>query len=356
MSPKEEPAPSLGVATVLSAGTRAVGELHSKEDLVLVGSFEGRLFVDRALRIMPEAHVEGEVHAERILVLGHMQGRLLAQQRIEIKAGAVVSGEVMAPQIRIHEGVLLNAKVHMGPASVAGPAAAPAAAAASGPAARLAAVAAPGPVAAATPGTPAGPSARSGAAPEMMAAWGAGPGVAVGAAPVGPSRHYLLPTLLRSLGDAPYEDIEHAERATENFLRGLGFELETRAARPDRTGSLRPIFRSAEAVPYATLRERLQRVEHALRAAASESPEPPLQGTGSAGAREVVMALARLRRAALVVGPVALVRRDENPGNLHLAVRARPPWPETGTGDSPDPASLLLSLQKMQHELLDDLG
>ena len=158
------------------------------------------------------------------------------------------------------------------------------------------------------------------------------------------------------MGNAPNEDIEHAERATENLLRGLGFELETRAARPDRTGSLRPIFRSAEPLPYAALRERLQRLEQALRFAASETAEPPLQGTGTSHAHEVATALARLRHAALVVGPVALVRRDENPGDLHLAVRVRQPLPEPNASDNPDPASLLLSLQKMQHELMDELG
>ena len=382
MSPKEEPAPNVGVATVLSAGTRAVGELHSQEDLVLSGSFEGRLFVERALRIMPEARVEGEVRAERILVLGHTQGKLYAQQRIEIKPGAVVSGEVVAPQIRIHEGVILNARVHMsGPGTVAPPFAAPTAGI---PTPQAAPTAAPAP---ATPAAPAsgwasapttrampqrdpGPREVPGAgtgvdpvsasrplpSPGIAAAWSSvpEPTVVTAVPALGPPRRYLVPALLRSLGDAPHEDIEHAERVTEHFLRGLGFELETRAAHPDRTGALRPIFRSTEPVPYATLRERLQRLEQALRAAVESGPEPPLQGTGTSGAHDVAMAMARLRRAALVVGPVALVRRDDNPGDLHLSVRVRRPDPQAA--DNPDPASLLLSLQKMQHELLDDLG
>ena len=294
MSPKEEATPQVGVATVLAAGTRAVGELHSSEDLVLAGSFEGRLRVDRALRIMPEARLQGEVQAERILVLGRTQGSLHAHDRIEIKPGAVVTGEVVAPQIRIHEGVILNAKVHM-------------------------------------------------------------------SGPVGPPRHYLLPTLLKSYGEVAREDLEQAEQAAENFLRGMGFDLETRAEKADRSGALRPIFRCREPLPYPKLRERLQRVEQALRAASAPAapganPEAPLQGTGTGGAREVAQALGRLRRAALVVGPVALVRLDENPGDLHLSVRVRRTLPEGAGVDGPDPASLLLSLQKLQHELLDELG
>ena len=308
MSPKEEPPTIPGVATtVLSPGTRAMGELHSVDDLVLSGIFEGKLRVEKSLRILPEARIDGDVVAESILVLGRMQGTLHAQNRIEIRAGAIVGGEVTAPQIVVYEGVILNAKVHMtGPVPGAVPA--------------------PVPVPMAVPVT------------------------------MGPPRTYLLPTLLRSYGEIPREEMEEAERATESFMRSMGFELETRAERADRSGALRPIFRSREPVPYMRLRESMQLMEHALRAATASDPlDPPVQGTGAAGAREVASALGRMRRAALVVGPVALTHLDENPGASHLAVRRRT-LPEAAPTDSPDPASLLVSLQKLQRELLDGLS
>jgi cytoskeletal protein CcmA (bactofilin family) len=294
MRGKQDSTPEPGVATVLSAGTRATGELHSTEDVVLVGSFEGKLRIERSLRVMPEARIDGEVQAERILVLGTTDGLLHATQRIEMRAGAVVSGEVVAPQIRMQEGVILNARVHM-------------------------------------------------------------------SGPPGPSRHYLLPTYLRIYDDATPQELEEAEQATEKFLRQHGFELEARAEHADASGALRPIFRSRDALNYRTLRERLSRVESALRAATESSAGPgasesPLQGTGSAGAAEVVQALSRLRRAALAVGPVAMTRLDENPGERHLALRLPPsPLPEGTAGESPDPGSLLVSLQKLQREILHDL-
>lgn len=290
MSARQEEPESSGVATVLSAGTRARGDLYSREDLVLVGVFEGRLHVQRSLRIMPEARVEGEVEAERILVLGRTQGSLRAQQRIEIRSGAQVWGEIAAPQIRVHDGVTLNARVHM-------------------------------------------------------------------SGPPGPARHYLVPALLRAYDTSSPESLEPAEQATEKLLHELGFELETRAERADRSGTLRPIFRSREPMPYKNLRERLQRLEHALRDASGAPYDGtrPVQGTGRAGAVELARALSGLRRAAFAVGPVAITRLDENPGALHLAIReSRHQLPEPP--ESPDPAALLLSLQKLQHELLDDLN
>jgi cytoskeletal protein CcmA (bactofilin family) len=292
--PVESPS---GTATVLGAGTRIVGELDSSEDLVLAGAFEGTLRVQRALRIMPEANVQGEIDAERVLVLGRVQGRLHARERVEIRTGAVVSGDIVAPDIRVHEGVVLNANVRM-------------------------------------------------------------------SGPPAPPRQYLVPALLRSYDKVPSEKLEAAERAAEGFLRSHGFELETRAKRPDRSGTLRPIFRSREPLPYDELKRQLEQVELALQSAVSTAdgslhPQATgLQGTGTSGARELAQALAGMRRAAWAVGPVAVTRFEENPGTMHLAVHVRrgsmPQQPKPG--DAPDPAHLLTSLQKVQHELLDDLG
>ncbi len=65
------------------------------------------------------------------------------------------------------------------------------------------------------------------------------------------------------------------------------------------------------------------------------------------------MALARLRRVALVVGPVALTRFEENPGAHHIAVYVRR---DSLPDEPPDPGQLLVSLQKVQQELLAELG
>ncbi len=124
---------------------------------------------------------------------------------------------------------------------------------------------------------------------------------------------------------------------------------------------LRPIFRSREPVAYRKLQENVSKLAKVLRSAAGDADatlrdELP-QATGAAGARELASALSRLRRAALVVGPIAMTRFDENPGTRHLAVYERTnSLPEPSGGQTPDPAALLVSLQKAQHEILDELG
>ncbi len=283
----------MGTTTVLAAGTRVVGEFESDADLVLSGSIDGRLRVQRDLRIMAEAVVDGEVDAERIVVLGRVSGSLHGRRSIEICPGAHVDGDVFTPQIRVHEGVVLNAQVHM-------------------------------------------------------------------SGPPTPPRHYLLPAMLKSYEHVPEESMEEAERAAETLLNALGFELETRAPHADKSGVLRPIFRSREPVPYKRLQENVAKLARVLRSAAGDGDVVPReelpQATGASGAQELAHALSRMRRAALVLGPVAVTHFDENPGARHLAVYERTnTLPEAVGGEPPDPAALLMSLQQAQHEILDEI-
>jgi hypothetical protein len=164
-----------------------------------------------------------------------------------------------------------------------------------------------------------------------------------------------LPALLKTYDAAALEDVEGVEHAAEVLLRAIGFELETRARHPDKRGILRPIFRSAEPMQYGKLRERMERVVTALQSVATPAleEEAPLQATGAAGARELAQALARLRRVALVVGPVALTSFEENAGAHRVAVYVRR---NSLPDDPPDPGQLLISLQKLQQELLAELG
>jgi hypothetical protein len=117
------------------------------------------------------------------------------------------------------------------------------------------------------------------------------------------------------------------------------------------------------------LRERLRDVEVALQDAAVPDPTlisplhapgshpEPLQTTGADSARILFEAMATLRNAALMLGPVIVTRVEAERG-ARLAVRVRQDSmpPETvALGGTPDPSSLFLSLQKVQTEVARDL-
>jgi len=282
-------------ATVFSAGTRIVGTLESVENIILAGTVEGNIRTERSVHLTPESVVRGDIDAAEVLVLGHVEGEIRASQRIEIRAGATVNGRILAPQVRVHEGVVLNAEVRMS-----------------------------------------GPDAEQ--------------------------RHYLLPTLLKSYDrNTNAQELETAERATEHFLRSLGFEVETRPRTSDKTDTIRPIYRFREPIGYPQLRKRLSEVERVFQEAVTGGDKNGSHGTleattGADGARELVDALARLRSAALIVGPVIVTRFESEGTPPRLSVRLRPDsMPEHIGPKAPDPSSLLISMQRVQSEVVQSL-
>jgi cytoskeletal protein CcmA (bactofilin family) len=182
--------------------------------------------------------------------------------------------------------------------------------------------------------------------------------------PAAVRRQYLVPAVVQALvQDASPQAIETVTRAAEGFLRDFGFEVEVRADRVGKDSqALRPIFRSNEALPYASLRERLRHIEEALTmATATPMLRPaggePLQTTGADAARAVVEAMGQLRNAALILGPVIMTRSEAERG-ARFSVRVRQdslPPEDVAAAGTPDPSALLLSLQKVQTEVTRDL-
>ncbi len=187
-------------------------------------------------------------------------------------------------------------------------------------------------------------------------------------------RQYLLPAMVQSFGaPAAAQELSRVATAAETFLSEFGFDVELRADRPaDGAQALRPIFRTRDALPFGSLRERLRGVEQALQNAASpDAPkanrfggflkktdaETQLQATGADGARALLDALSHLRNAAVMVGPVIVTRFEADQG-IEVAVRARPDClsiDQTGTAP-PDPSALLVSMQKVHTEMVRDLA
>ena len=186
-------------------------------------------------------------------------------------------------------------------------------------------------------------------------------------------RQYLLPAMVQSFGaPAATQELSRVATAAETFLNEFGFDVELRADKPSQGAqTLRPIFRSREALPFGRLRERLRGVEQALQTAASpDAPkakglgallkksdgEAPLQTTGADGARALLDALSHLRNAAVMMGPVIVTRLEVDHGT-EVAVRARPECltvDPAGTAP-PDPSTLLVSMQKVHTEVVRDL-
>lgn len=98
--------------------TRFKGELNCQEDVIIEGSFGGKIdSANHSIHIEKGAKVEAEICGKNIIVLGRVSGNILATGKILIGKDSVMTGDLSAPRISIQEGAKFKGTVKMLPAS-----------------------------------------------------------------------------------------------------------------------------------------------------------------------------------------------------------------------------------------------
>jgi len=99
--------------TVIGHTIHVVGEIHGEEDLVVLGSVQGKIFLKDSLVIEPSARVEADVESKTVEIAGSVIGNVIATERVEIKNEGRVTGNIRAPRITIADGALFRGSVEM---------------------------------------------------------------------------------------------------------------------------------------------------------------------------------------------------------------------------------------------------
>lgn len=98
--------------TLISRGTRLVGDLHFSGDLQLEGHVVGNIIAeeskDAKLVIADTGIVEGEIRAPIIVVNGRVDGNIHASKHLELAKKGVVTGNVHYNVIEIVNGARIN--------------------------------------------------------------------------------------------------------------------------------------------------------------------------------------------------------------------------------------------------------
>lgn len=98
--------------TLISRGTRLVGDLHFSGDLQLEGHVVGNIIAeetkDAKLVIADTGVVEGEIRAPIIVVNGRVDGNIHASKHLELAKKGVVTGNVHYSVIEIVNGARIN--------------------------------------------------------------------------------------------------------------------------------------------------------------------------------------------------------------------------------------------------------
>lgn len=113
--PAQAPRPSSGSVCVIGAKTLVKGEISGEEDVLIEGSVEGHVRVQREVRVGPGGVVKATLEAQSITVSGEVSGDCIAQSRVEIQASGRVTGNIRAPKIIIAEGAMFKGTSDMSP-------------------------------------------------------------------------------------------------------------------------------------------------------------------------------------------------------------------------------------------------
>jgi cytoskeletal protein CcmA (bactofilin family) len=103
---------SLAGSATIGKTVKFVGQVYSKEDLVVDGDLEGTVeALDHKLTIGPTGAVHASVKAREVVVLGTLQGNVEAADRIEIRRDAKVMGDLRMARILIEDGAYFKGSI-----------------------------------------------------------------------------------------------------------------------------------------------------------------------------------------------------------------------------------------------------
>ncbi|SPF37077.1 conserved hypothetical protein [Candidatus Sulfopaludibacter sp. SbA4] len=106
-----EPERSGGSATIGKA-VKIVGQIFSKEDLLIDGDLEGTVeALEHKLTIGPNGTVHAAVKAREVVALGTIQGNVEATERIEIRKDAKLVGDIRTARIIIEDGAYFKGSI-----------------------------------------------------------------------------------------------------------------------------------------------------------------------------------------------------------------------------------------------------
>lgn len=104
MASKEQPIGNINAVSRISAGTVFKGEIESKSDIRIDGTFEGKISTDGRVVVGEGAFVKGEIFCENADVFGKVEGSLTVRDTLSLKAACEVKGDLEVAKISVELG------------------------------------------------------------------------------------------------------------------------------------------------------------------------------------------------------------------------------------------------------------
>ena len=98
-------------ATVIGPSVAIKGELQGQGAMTVLGRFEGDIVLEGELHVGPDARVEANISAHRIVVAGTVRGNLSADTRVEILPNGSLTGTVKSGSFAAAAGATVKGEI-----------------------------------------------------------------------------------------------------------------------------------------------------------------------------------------------------------------------------------------------------
>jgi cytoskeletal protein CcmA (bactofilin family) len=104
-----------GGRCVIGAKTVVKGDITGDEDVLVEGTVEGTIHIEKDLHVGSGGRVKATVSAQSVVVAGEVVGDCQATQRVHIEASGRLTGNIRAPRVVIVEGATFKGNSDMSP-------------------------------------------------------------------------------------------------------------------------------------------------------------------------------------------------------------------------------------------------
>ena len=125
MANKEIPVGNINSVSRISEGTLFKGDIESKSDIRIDGTFEGKITTTGRVVVGEGALVKGEVFCENADIFGNFDGSLQVRDTLSLMGACTVKGDLEIAKLSVELGAAFDGTCKMLRKQSAAPAAAP---------------------------------------------------------------------------------------------------------------------------------------------------------------------------------------------------------------------------------------
>ena len=100
--------------TVIAQDAFFKGDISFKNNLKIIGRYEGQITTTGHLEVAEEAQVNADIKAGSIAVAGSIQGNLDASDVVELKKTCHIRGDIKCKRLMMDEGASMDGQCQVG--------------------------------------------------------------------------------------------------------------------------------------------------------------------------------------------------------------------------------------------------